>query len=82
MTSESIYTGDSVLRDSGVSSRKSRLLSYLIWNTELLCMQCWGIRSHLTARGKSHGFSQGVTGTWGILSSYSEDSPSKLMFVQ
>ena len=51
-------------------------------NTELLCMQCRGIRLHLTVRGKSHGFSRVAEGTWGIFSSYGRDGPSKLMFVQ
>ena len=34
------------------------------------------------ARGKSHGFSRGVVGTWGIFSSYGGDGHSKLEFVQ
>ena len=34
------------------------------------------------ARGKSHGFSRVVVGTWGIFSSYSVGDPSKLVFVQ
>ena len=42
----------------------------LIRKTQLLCMQCRGIGRHLVARGKSHGFSQVATGTWGIFSSY------------
>ena len=32
--------------------------------------------------GKSHGFSGVAAGTWGILSSYGGDGPSKLVFVQ
>ena len=44
-------------------------------------MQCRGIGPHLTVRGKSHGFSRVVAGSWGIFSSYSGDDPSKLMFV-
>ena len=32
----------------------------LIGKTQLLCMQCRGIRPHLRARGKSHGFSRVV----------------------
>ena len=43
---------------SGVPSSKSRLLTCLIGNTELLCMQCRGIGPHLSGRGKSHGFSK------------------------
>ena len=34
------------------------------------------------ARGKSHGFSRGAVGTWGIFSSYGRDGRSKLEFVQ
>ena len=49
---------------------------------ELLCTQCRGIRPHLMARGKSHGFSRVAAGTWGAFSSYSGDDHSKLVFVQ
>ena len=45
-------------------------------------MQYRGIEPHLTARGKSHGFSQVVAGTWDIFSSYGVDDHSKLLFVQ
>ena len=34
------------------------------------------------ARGKSHGFSRVVTGTWGIFSSYGGDGHSRLEFLQ
>ena len=51
-------------------------------NSLLLCMQCKGIGPHLVPRGKSHGFSQGAAGTWGIFSSNNGDGPSKLEFVQ
>ena len=51
----------------------------LIGKTQLLCMQCTGIGPHLVARGKSHGFSRGAAGTWGIFSSYSRDVLSKLV---
>ena len=67
---------------SGVPSRKSRLLSCFIGNTELLCMQCREIGPHLAAWGKSHDFSRLAAGTWGIFSSYNGDGPSKLVFVQ
>ena len=53
----------------------------LILKTKLLCMQCWGIGSHLVARGKSHGFSRVAAGTWGIFSSYDGDAHSKREFV-
>ena len=42
---------------------------------------CRGIRSHLVARGKSHGFSRFEAGTWGIYSSYDGDALSKREFV-
>ena len=44
-------------RLSGVPSKKSSILSYLMWNTELLCMQCRGIGPHLGL-------------IWGTLSSF------------
>ena len=53
----------------------------LIGNTQLLCMECMGIAPHLVARGKSHGFSRIVAGTWGIFSSYEVDNKSKREFV-
>ena len=53
-----------------------------IGNTEMLCMQCREIGTHLTARVRSHGFSRVATGTWVIFSSYSWDDPSKLLFAQ
>ena len=67
---------------SGVPSRKSRLLSCLMGNTELLFMQCRGIRPHLTARGMSHGFSRLSLGTWCIFSHNGWDGRSKFVFVQ
>ena len=54
----------------------------LIGKTQLLSIQCRGIGPHIAARGKSHGFSQGAAGTWGIFSSYGVDVHSKLEFVQ
>ena len=63
VTPGSLWTCDSVLGDSRVPSRNSRLLSCLICNTELLCMQYRRIGPHLMVRGKSHGFSQVVVGT-------------------
>ena len=53
----------------------------LIGKTLLLCMQCRGIRPHPLARGKSHGFSRVVAGTWGIFSSYNGDAHSKRDFI-
>ena len=52
-----------------------------MWNTELLCRQCRGIRPHLTVKGKSHGFSRVAAATWGFLSSYDGDGPSKFVLV-
>ena len=54
---------------------------YLIGKTQLLCMQCRGIGPHLVARGKSHLFSRGAAGTWGIYSNYDGDALSKREFV-
>ena len=65
-----------------VQSSKSRLLICLIGKTQLLCLRCRGIGPHLAERGKSHGFSLVVAGTWGIFSSYGGDVLSKLEFVQ
>ena len=45
-------------------------------------MQCRGIRAHLVARGKFHGFSRVAAGTWCTFSSFGGDYPSKIMFVQ
>ena len=64
------------------STNKSRFLTCLIGNTELLYSQCRGIGPHLAVRGKSHGFSRVAAGTWGIFSSYGGDDPSKLVFVE
>ena len=52
----------------------------LIGKMQLLCMQCMGIRPHLVARGKSHGFSRFEAGTWVIFSSYDGVSDSKREF--
>ena len=49
---------------------KSRLLTCLIGNKELLCKQCRGIGPHLSVSGKSDGFSRVAAGTWGMFSSY------------
>ena len=67
---------------SGVPSRKSRLLTCLIGNTGLICMQCRGIEPHFPARGMSHKISRVAAGTWSIFASYSGDGHSKLHFVQ
>ena len=54
---------------------------WLIGKKQLLCKQCRGIGPHLVARGKFHGFSRVVAGTWGIFSSYNGDAHSKREFV-
>ena len=54
-------------RNSGVLSSKSRLLSCLIGNTELLCTQCRRIGPHLTVRGKPHGFFTRCVGNLGYI---------------
>ena len=48
----------------------------------MLCTQCKGIGPHLSASGKSHGYSRVVVGTWGMFSSYGWGSHQKLLFVQ
>ena len=53
----------------------------LIGKTQLLCMQCRGIRPHLMSRGKSHGFSRVAEGNWGIFSNNDGDAHSKQEFV-
>ena len=55
---------------SVVPSSKKTLLTCLIGDKELLCTQCRGIGPHLSAMGKSHGFSQVAAGTRGIFSTY------------
>ena len=45
-------------------------------------MQCRGFGPNLTTTKKSPDFSRIVMGTRGILSSFTEDYPSKLVFVQ
>ena len=82
VTSVFISSCDNVLGDSGVPPRKSSLLTCLIVNTGLLCMQCRVIEPQLRASGMSHGISRVAAGTWGIYSSYSGDGDSKLHFVQ
>ena len=82
VTSVFFSSCDIVVGDSAVQSSKSRLLTCLIGKTQLLWTQCRGIGPHLAERGKSHGFSRVVAGTWGIFSSYGGDVHSKLEFVQ
>ena len=69
LTSEFISSCDSVLGDSGVLSRKLRLLTCLIRNSGLLCTQCREIKPHLPARGMCHEISRVLAGTWEIFSS-------------
>ena len=64
------------------SIKKIGLLTCLIRNAGLLCMQCRGIDPHFPARGMSRTISRFGSGTWGILASYSGDGHSKLHFVQ
>ena len=61
---------------------KKTFLTCFIGNKKLLCTHCRGIGPHLSARGKSHGFSQDATRTWGMISSYGGDSHYILLFVQ
>ena len=78
-----ISFSDSVPGDSLVfDQEKSRLLTCLIGNTGLLCMQCRGNEPHFPARGMSHTISRVAAGTWGIFTNYSGDGHSKLHFGQ
>ena len=52
------------------SLSKSRLLACLIGNKELPCTERREIGPHLSASGKSHGFSRGAAGTCGMFASY------------
>ena len=45
-------------------------------------MQCRGIGPHISVRGKFHGFSQVVAGTWGTFSSYGRSRHQQLWFLQ
>ena len=67
---------------SSVASGKSRFLTPLIGNMELLSMKCRGIGAHLAAAGKSQEFSRVGACTWCIFSSYGGDGNLKLGFVQ
>ena len=82
VTSVFFSSCDSVLRDSGVQSSISRLLTCLFGNLELLGLQCCGLWTQLSPSGKSHGFSRVASGTWSIFASYDGDVHSKLEFVQ
>ena len=55
---------------SVLPSSKSRLLTCLIGNKEFLCTQCREIGPHLSASGKSEGFSRVARGSWDMFSSY------------
>ena len=48
-------------------SSKSRFLSCLIGNMELLCTQCNGIGPHFSLTGKSHVFSSSCIGNLGYI---------------
>ena len=61
---------------------KSRFLTCLIGNMEILSTQCRGIGPPLAGRWKAHEFSRVAAGTWGIFSSYGVDGYLKLGFVQ
>ena len=45
-------------------------------------MQCRVIGPHLSASGKSDGFSRVAAGSWGMFSSYGRDRHEKLLFIQ
>ena len=51
------------------------------WENAIALHAIRGIRPHLVARGKAHGFPRVAAGTWGIFSSYDRDAHSKREFV-
>ena len=51
------------------------------WENAIALPAIRGIRPHLVAMGKAHGFSRVAAGTWGIFSSYDGDAHSKWEFV-
>ena len=50
------------------------------WENAIALHAMQGNRPHLAAMVKSHGFSRGAAGTWGIFSSYGGDVHFKLVF--
>ena len=54
---------------SVLPSSKSRPLTCLIGNKELLCPQCWGIGPHVSTSGNLMVFLSSA-GTWGMFSCY------------
>ena len=67
---------------SSIPSGKSRFLTSLIGNVEILSMKCRGIGPQFAARGKSHEFSRDAAGTWCIFSSYGGEGHLEHGFVQ
>ena len=51
------------------------------WENAIALHAMQGIRPNLVARGKSHVFCRGASGTWDIFSSYDRDVHSKRKFV-
>ena len=51
------------------------------WENAIALHAMQGNRASSLARGKSHGFSRGAAGTWGIFSSYDGDVHAKREFV-
>ena len=52
------------------------------WKHGIALHAMQGIGPHLSASGKSHGFSRVASGNWGIFSSYGRDGHSKFVFLQ
>ena len=65
------------------SSIKQIKSSYVFdWEHGIALHTMQGIGPHLMARGKSHGFSRVLSGTWGIFSIYGGEGHSRLESVQ
>ena len=78
VTSVFFSSCDSVVGDH-LSSIKQIEAPYMFdWENPIALDTLQGNRPHLAGRVKTHGFSPGASGTWGIFSSYSGDVHSKL----
>ena len=71
----------SVVGDSLEFNQKIEAPYVFAWENAIALHAIRGIRPHLVASGKSHGFSRVAAGTWDIFSSYDRDAHSKPEFV-
>ena len=56
------------------SIKETKASSLFDWEQGVVLHAMQGIGSHLSASGKSHGFSQVAAGTWGTFLSYGRGS--------